>query len=478
MFLAIFLCVYVSGILVLGFYLRKRAQGLSGFLVARRKLSLTLTTLSLTASIIGASMTITAVSNFHEMGLSAIWFILGPSFFLLLMGLLLAERIRRTRALTLPDLVEKIFSTKAKIVTSILVIIAEILWIAVLVTASRDILNAFLGISPKAALIGSMAVFSLYTLLAGKVADAYSDAIQAVMMALMAFTLVIAISMSDGFNPGAIESTRLNIFYNHTPISLFSMLLLLGLSYLVGPDVYSAILSARSERIAKRSAVIGAGIIAFWGLIMAFIGVMASEMGLAPSEGSVINQVIIGTVSSSPLRAFLVAGLIAVMMSSVDTTLLTSSSVLSNDIVGTILKRRKSINDKKRNRIIFLTAKISILPLALISILVGIWLEDMIEILYLAYLLFISSAVLPVAGGLLKRYTKVNDLGAITGMLSGGISALVWYLSYRNEWLSLSWSGWLYDQGLVNSTQLVGLLFCLLGMLLGSVAHVKLSSTN
>ena len=109
-----------------------------------------------------------------------------------------------------------------------------------------------------------MGVFSAYTILAGKVADAYTDAVQAALMAIFVVVLAIGIIVTNGSNGAGLTDASYTPFEGHTPISLLALFVLLGLSYLVGPDVYAAILSADSEQTAKRSAVAGALIIAAW----------------------------------------------------------------------------------------------------------------------------------------------------------------------------------------------------------------------
>ncbi len=471
----ILLVVYVAGLLVLGFFLRKRAKDLTGFLVAQRKLPVLFTALSLSATIIGASMTFAAVTNFYKNGLSSIWFSLGPAFFLLVMGLFLAKRIRASKALTLPDLVEKLFDTKTRMVTAVVVIMAEILWIAVLATATRDVLAGFLGIDPYVALFLSMTVFTVYTIMAGKVADAYTDVIQFFMMVALVVILVPAALLAGGGDVGKLGNPDLDMFAGHTPLSLFSLFILLGLSYLVGPDVYAAILSAKDQKVAQRSAAIGAAIILGWGIIMALLGLMAKNV-LGNGESSVMTALITGTIGNQAIRAVLVAGLIAVLMSSVDTTLLTGGSVFSNDLVGPVLSRFTDLKEEKRQKVLLWVAKVSMVPIAIAAVGVGVWLTDMIEILYLAYLVFIAGVVLPVVAGLFKKQTRVTNLGAIAGLVFGGGSTVLWYFTFKEGWVDLSVIGPIYDLGIVNSSQIIGLCLCVVGMVVVSILeHAVLS---
>lgn len=423
--LAIFLLIYVAGILVLGFIVRKKASGLDGFLVAKRKLPILLTTLSLTASIIGASMTFVSSGLVFGNGLSGMWFTIGPAVFLFLMGLFLAKKIRASKALTLPDLVGKMFDTKTRVASAVLVFFAEIAWVALLALASQWVLTTFLGFEMELALALTLIVFTVYTLLAGKVADAYTDLIQFIMMA---FLMIILIPMAIINGGGEVQPMErydlLGITGGLEPVKIFGFFILLGLPYLVGPDVYSAILSSGSEKIAKKSAMIGGCIILIWGILIAILGMCAYTV--TPGAGSAITAMIDEMITITVLKAIMVGCLIAVIMSSLDTTLLTGSSTFANDILGPILENVVKIKKAKREFYIRGSTQISVIVLSGAAYLIAVEYADMLDVLQLAYTVFVSGMILPVAAGFFKEKTKVTNWGAMAGLIVGGGTALIW----------------------------------------------------
>lgn len=455
------LLVYILGMLGLSFILRKRAKGLAGFLVAKRKLPVLFTSLSLSASIIGASMTFIAVGKVYMYGLSGIWFTLGPAFFLIIMGVFIARKVRETRALTLSDLVGKMFDTKTRVASGVLIVLAEIAWISLLAQTTQLMLVMFLGLPEGWAMFFSLAFFTVYTLFAGKVADAYTDAAQIVIMGIMVAILVPAVLMKGDISDVAAPDWK-TVGGALSPIQIIAMFLLLGLSYLVGPDVYSAILSARSKEVARTSAIIGGCIILTWGIIMAFLGLMGTVIvpGVDPAaSGSIIIRLIYACVTVDILRAIVVAGIIAVLMSSIDTTLLTGSSVLANDIVGPIAEMFPQLSEPRRKQLILYSTKGGIVWLAILAFVVGLWIDNLIDTLTLAYTVFVSGMILPVVAGLFKKYTRVTSWGAVAGLVCGGGVALVWLK--------------IIEKGLVdltpNDTALfMGLGACLVAMAAGS----------
>ncbi len=461
----IFLGVYIAGMLGLSVLLRKRASGLTGFLVAKRKLPMLLTSLSLSASILGASMTFIAVGKVYSYGLSGMWFTLGPAFFLLIMGIFIAKKVRRTKALTLSDLVGKMFDTKTRVASGVLIVLAEIAWISLLAQTTQLMLVMFLGLPEGWAMFLSLAFFTAYTLLAGKVADAYTDAVQAGLMLLMVVILVPAAILKGGGGVAEIPTESWKIVGGAlSPIQIIAMFLLLGLSYLVGPDVYAAILSAKSEKTAARSAMLGAGMIFFWGLVMAVLGMLGIAIipGVAPeASGSIIIRLIYACVTNNVLRGIVVAGIIAVLMSSIDTTLLTGSSVLANDIIGPISEKAGMSGPRTRQLVLY-SARGGVVVLAVIAFVIGLWIDNIIDTLTLAYTVFVSGMILPVIAGLFKEKTKVTSWGAVAGLIAGGVVSLVWLKVIEKGLLDLS----------ANDTALfLGLGACLAGIICGTVVQ-------
>ena len=78
----------------------------------------------------------------------------------MLLGLLLARRVRREGAVTLPEIVGRYYGGPARRVAAVLVLASEIVWFALLTEATQVVLTAAFGIRPVAAIVLSTAVFA------------------------------------------------------------------------------------------------------------------------------------------------------------------------------------------------------------------------------------------------------------------------------------------------------------------------------
>ena len=191
-------------------------------------------------------------------GLSGLWLDLAGAAGLLALGLFLAGRVRREGAVTLPEIVGRYYGATARRVAGALVLVSEIVWFALLIEATQVVLSAALGLEPVAAIVGSTAVFVLYTALGGQFAVVRTDAVQYGLMVLGIPGVAFALRARAFGRLSRICLPRRSPFRprrRSAPVDVLSLLVLIGLPHLVGSDVYAKLLSCRDERTARRAAL-------------------------------------------------------------------------------------------------------------------------------------------------------------------------------------------------------------------------------
>ena len=102
------------------------------------------------------------------------------------------------------------------------------------------------------------------------------------------------------------------------------------------------------------------------------------------------------------------------MMSSADTCLLTTSTILSVDIIKPLL--RPDIPERK----LLLLSRFFIVLIGIFSLIIALRLKGVIPSLLLGYTIF----VFPVLLGFYRHRLKLNRGGAISAMMAGGGLAL------------------------------------------------------
>jgi SSS family solute:Na+ symporter len=412
------LAAYLLAVAATGWAWRRRAgRDEASYFVADRSLSAFWGFLGLASLTTGGSTTVALAALVYTHGLSGLWLDLAGAAGLLALGLFLAGRVRREGAVTLPEIVGRYYGATARRVAGGLVLVSEIVWFALLIEATQVVLSAALGLEPVAAIVGSTAVFVLYTTLGGQFAVVRTDRLQYGLMVLgiPGVALGFALAHSGGFAHLPPEALAFPTSPSLRAIDILSLLVLIGLPHLVGSDVYAKLLSCRDERAARRAAL-GAALSKFlFGGAVAAIA-LAARSALPPGAAiQTLPRAVLAFVPA-PLASLVLVCLVATMHSSADAVLLSAAAVTVRDIAPGIRRRFPAIAAARA-----LTPIYAALGLALALALN----RNVLETLKLGYSIFAAGLILPVLAALLLPAGSIATSGAIAAMLAGGgIAAL------------------------------------------------------
>ena len=417
MLTAVFLVAYLGGVLAIGFAWRRRAgRDEASYFVADRSFNTFWGFIGLSSLTTGGSTTIALAAFVFTHGLSGLWLDLAGALGLLALGLLLARRVRREGAVTLPEIIGRYYGPGARLAAAILVLVSEIVWFALLVEATQVVLTAAFGLSPILAIVGSTAVFILYTSLGGQFAVARTDLLQYGLM--VAGIPVIALGCTLARAGDRLAALPRQIWSFPTSATLHAgdiaaLLVLIGLPHLVGSDVYSKLLSCRDEATARRSALLASLSKVVFGFSVAAIA-LAARAGLpAAPAGETLPRAILAFVPS-PLASLVLIALVATMQTSADVVLLSASAVTVRDILPRLARRPVPL----------LVAKLLSPFYGAVGLAVALALDrDVLETLKLGYSIFAASVILPVLAALLGKPWAPPPRGAVAAMICGGAVA-------------------------------------------------------
>ena len=198
---------------------------------------------------------------------------------------------------------------------------------------------------------------------------------------------------------------------------LISLLLLVGLTYVVGPDMYSRLFCARDEQTAKSSTLWAAALIIPVAFAVTLIGMGAAALfpQISPEQAF---PTVIKEVFSPLLGGIVLAALLCAVMSSADTVLLSASTILTVDIVGGFKPALNKQNILPRSRW-------AIVLLGIGALIVALTLKGIISALLFAYTIYTAGVILPVIAGFFKDKLKVTPSGALTALIVGGSVGLI-----------------------------------------------------
>ena len=422
MFGLIIITVYFLGMIAIGAVSRRKARGADDFFVAGRKGSTLLITGSLLATIVGGSATVGMAGLGFTQGLTGAWWLLVGSIGLVILGLFFAKKVRKLALYTLPELVEKQYDGRVALASSLLIVVAWIGIIAGQIIASGKILSV-LGIgSPLLWMVLFTIVFIVYTVLGGQYAVIRTDTLQAVIIFVGIFGgLALLLSHLGGW--GGLraclspEQFAFPLSSQFGGYELAKYLLLIGLTYVVGPDMYSRLFCAKDSKTARASV--------FWTalLIIPFaFGITLIGMGASALFPHISSEQALPMVMKEILPPFLgsivLAALLCAVMSSADTCLLSASTILTVDIIR---RFKPSLSPKQ----ILSLSRWGIVVLGLSSLILALTLKGIISALLFAYTIYTCGLILPVIVGFYKNRLKVTPLGALVAIAGGGSAALI-----------------------------------------------------
>lgn len=417
------LIAYLITIAAVGIWYGKKSRSTSGFFVAGRELSWAVLAATIAASTIGGSATIVTAKLAYSIGMPALNMDLFAGLGLIALGVLMAAKVREMNVYSLPEMGEKLFGRTFRLLSSVLVLFSEVAWVALLTLSTMFVLSVALDIDTTTALITASVIFIIYTLVGGQYGVSITDVIQLAIMVIGILFIAIPFAL---MTPGHIPPSKLTYPTGNgmNGVQVAALFFLMFLPHFVGPDIYSKILSARSQGDAMKGTILAGVIKVVFGLGIVFLGLKAAAI-LPDIDAGMALPSIISHLLPPALAAVVFAALVATMMSSADTCLLTGATVTAHDIVKPLFR----VNEKTE----LLISRISVVGLGILSLYIALLLNDIIKILVLAYTVFASGIILPILAGMYAKYTGITPKGAVSGLVIGGISSLVWMFGVESQ---------------------------------------------
>jgi SSS family solute:Na+ symporter len=418
----IIIIVYFVAMIALGLSTRKQARNAGSFFVAGRSGSTLFITGSLLATIIGASATMGMAGLGFSRGLTGAWLILSGTVGLVVLGFIFARKVREYGFYTLPALVEKQYGRIPAMAGSLLIVVAWMGVIAAQIIGAGKIMSV-LGIgSSNMWILISTAVFIFYTVLGGQRAVLKTDLWQTIIIFLGIFSGLAFVLWKVGGLNGLKNGLPAGYFSFPTSnkfdiIQLINLLLLVGLTYVVGPDMYSRIFSAKDGQVARKSVFWTAGLLVPMALGITLIG-MAAAVLFPNIKADQAFPTVIQYVMPPVLVGLVLAALLSAVMSSAVTCLLSVSTILTTDVIH---KFQPAISEEK----LLIISKWGIVILGLVAMAVALLINNIINSLLLAYTIYTAGLVPAVIAGFYKNKLKVTNIGALTAIIIGGTSGLL-----------------------------------------------------
>ncbi|OFA30977.1 sodium/proline symporter [Glaciecola punicea] len=437
------LAIYFLIMLGIGLYAFKTNEdSASGYMLGGRKLSAPVTALSAGASDMSGWMLMGVPGAMYVTGASSLWIAFGLTLGAWINYLVVAPRLRvftevANDSITLPDYFENRFLDKTRmlrVIASIVIILFFTLYTSSGVVAGGKLFESSFGLSFELGVFITAGVVVTYTFFGGFTAVSITDFVQGCIM----FVALVLVPSVVVFELGGINQTLDSVaIINPDLLSLMIdastgetlgfvaiiSLLSWGLGYFGQPHIivrFMAISSVKQIPAARR--------IGMTWMIVALIGAaMTGIFGLAymTSQGIPLDDpetifIVLSQLLFNPLiSGFLLAAILAAIMSTISSQLLVTSSSLTRDVYTCFINKEAS--DSKQ----VMVGRICVIVVAAAAI--GMALGENKTILSLvsnAWAGFGAAFGPLVIISLL--WDKMTKESAIAGMLAGTITVLIW----------------------------------------------------
>ncbi|NQY49515.1 MAG: sodium/proline symporter PutP [Colwellia sp.] len=449
------LTLYFIVMLLIGLYAYKKSTSdVAGYMLGGRSLSPSVAALSAGASDMSGWMLMGLPGAMYLTGVSSIWIAIGLVIGAFLNYLVVAPRLRTyteiaNDSITLPDFFENRFNDKSRllrIVSSLVIVVFFTLYTSSGIVAGGKLFESSFGLNYEVGLYVTAGVVVAYTLFGGFLAVSLTDFVQGcIMFIALVLVPIVAISEVGGIaemqnTVATINPELLNIFSGVSAIGIISAMAW-GLGYFGQPHIIVRFMAIRSVKDMPTARRIGMT----W-MIVAIIGAMATgfagiayvaKTGIKLDDAETIFIVLSQLLFSPLIAGFLLAAILAAIMSTISSQLLVTSSSLTGDFYQAFLHRDAS------EKQLVLVGRISVFLVALVAIYLAYDRNSSILSLVSNAWAGFGAAFGPVVIGCLY-WKGMTRNGALAGIISGAVTVLIWiYAPITINGQSLS--AWMYE---------------------------------
>ncbi len=427
--------LYFAAMLGIGLYAwRKSTDDIDGYLLGGRKLTPSVAALSAGASDMSGWLLLGLPGAAFVAGLSASWIAIGLFAGALANYLIVAPRLRvhTERAgdsITIPEFFEKRFDDRShalRVIASLVIIVFFTLYTSAGLVAGGTLFESAFGADFGLGIWVTAGVVVAYTLFGGFLAVSLTDFVQGcIMFVALVLVPVVALTQLDGdwtADIARINPNALDLFAGTTAIGIVS-LLAWGLGYFGQPHIIVRFMAVRSVRDIPAMRNIGMGWMAVslvGALATGFVGIAYVARAGLPLDNPETIFILFSRVLFDPLvTGFLLAALLAAIMSTISSQLLVSSSSLTEDFYRVYIRREAS----QRELVTVGRACVLIVSLAAIGLAYGA--ERTVPGLVANAWAGFGAAFGPIVIlSLVWKRTTRN--GALAGMVVGAATVLFW----------------------------------------------------
>jgi SSS family solute:Na+ symporter len=444
----VILVAYLAATVAVGIRAKRYVEDLSGYMVAGRRVRLSLGVATFAATELG---TITFM-YFSELG-----YVSGFSCFIIGILALLAymfvgktgfiiEPLRRLEVMTIPEFYQMRYSRRVRLLGGIILFLGGVLNMGIFLKFDGIFLSEVMGFGPDALVLIMtlmLLVVVLYTILGGMFSVVVTDYMQFVVLSLGILVALLAVLLSVDIREigdavvGNYGDAGVNPIVNPRFGWMFIVWILISnvaAGALWQPGTSKA-LASENPQVARKVFIYTSLTFAGRAMIPMFLGIAALAY-FGPNESpTAAMPKLLGALTPRGLLGLLVAGMLAASMSTYSAYLLAWSSVVTRDVIACF--RDEDFDEKTTILITRFFAGL----IGLFLLIFGLWYQipdTAFQYLFITGAMYTAGALGCVAAGL--YWPRANNVGAYSALALGAVAPLLFLLLEKSR---ATLPGWL-----------------------------------
>jgi Na+/proline symporter len=414
----------------IGMLVSRRIASESDYLLAGRRLGVTLAAFSIFATWFGAETVVGAAGSIYSDGLSggsADPF--GYGLCLVVVGVFVAAPLWRRQYTTFGDLFRERYSHGVERLAVLLMVPTSILWAAAQIRAFGQVVSAVSDLEVSIAITVAATFVVVYTVVGGLLADVYTDFVQSIGIVIGLILLIVAVGDAHGGIAelvASIDPQRLALFStaSATPLQIVEAWAVPVCGSLLAVELLSRILGCKSAATARNATLLGAALYLTVGVIPAVLGLAGPTLAPGLDEPEQLVALLAEQHLATFLYVLFAGALISAILSTVDSCLLAAASLVSHNLV---LPLKPTLSERQK----IATARIGVAVFGLLAYVIALHADGIYELVATASA-FGSAGIFVV--GMFGLYSRVGGATSAYAALVAGI--VVW--AAGEYWLAWS----------------------------------------
>ncbi|MEH6551487.1 MAG: sodium/proline symporter PutP [Pseudomonadales bacterium] len=427
--------VYVAAVFAIGIYAAKRTHNVSDYLLGGRSLGPKVAALSAGASDMSGWLLIGLPGFAYVSGVEAFWLAGGLCIGVALAWGLVARRLRLYSyalddAVTIPIYLQRRFADSSpwlRIVSASFILLFFLFYVCSGLVGSGKLFASVFGWDYQVAVVVGATVVVSYTLIGGFLAVSWTDVLQAILMTIaLVIVPYVVISGSADFS-GSLSDVNpelLDPFTNNKgePLGWIAWASSVGwgLAYFGQPHILARFKAMKDPAMIPFAAGFGVS----WSVLVYVFAVLAGMSGVTYLAEPLVDSeqvfmVLIESIFHPAVAGFLLAAILAAIMSTVDSQLLVSSAALAEDLYG--LRRAGDLPTQSSLRL----GRSAVVVMAIVAAIIALD-PDSSVLGIVGYAWGGLGSSLGPAVLLSLYWPRMTKQGALAGVLVGGLTVLIW----------------------------------------------------